>query len=128
VEYIDGGSLESLIQELRLGKKTISLKQKLAILMDVANGINYLHTLQPKKCIHRDLKSANILLTNSGVAKLCDFGLSKMFSEEVKTNLTCNIGTIFYIPNVSYCLNMIVTSITGNVIQSTTGFTVWYFN
>ena len=40
--------------------------------MDVALGINYLHT---RKMMHRDLKSPNVLLSEEGVAKIADVGM-----------------------------------------------------
>ncbi|KAG2387484.1 hypothetical protein C9374_001816 [Naegleria lovaniensis] len=99
VEYLDGGSLEALISELRTGKRKCTVLQKIKYLIDIANGILYLHTLSPNAIIHRDLKPANILLSSSGVCKVCDFGQSRMFSKETKNAMTSHIGTFFYMAN-----------------------------
>lgn len=43
----------------------------------VACGMNYLHGHQPSPILHRDLKSANLLLDDSFNVKICDFGLAR---------------------------------------------------
>ena len=101
MEYLEEGSLDSLIQEWKMGRKKCKLDQKLKYMIDIANGMSYLHNLQPHPIIHRDLKPANILLNSSGQCKVCDFGMSRICSNKTATNLTCNIGTFFYMPNVS---------------------------
>ncbi|EFC36133.1 predicted protein [Naegleria gruberi] len=52
VEYINHGSLDRLIYNSRIGVSTLNLKRKLDILISVANGMKYLHTLNPP-IIHR---------------------------------------------------------------------------
>jgi serine/threonine protein kinase len=46
------------------------------IIKGICNGLQYLHVKM--KIIHRDLKPANILIDNAMVAKITDFGLSRM--------------------------------------------------
>ena len=46
------------------------------IAIDVALGLNYLHSRRPA-WMHRDLKSPNVLLTREGVAKIGDVGLMR---------------------------------------------------
>ena len=50
---------------------------KISIMKDILKGIAYIHNRRPYSLIHRDIKPTNILLTNSKVAKITDFGLSK---------------------------------------------------
>jgi serine/threonine protein kinase len=45
--------------------------------IDVGSAMEYLHALSPA-IIHRDLKSHNILRSQNGVYKVCDFGLVKV--------------------------------------------------
>jgi len=63
-------SLEAIIYNLEKGNMLMDLQTKIQILVDVAQGIEYLHTMNPKQIIHRDLKPANILQDKDGRCKL----------------------------------------------------------
>jgi serine/threonine protein kinase len=56
MEYLENGSLEDL---LKRNKRPLTIRDAVQIALDVAEGLNYLHT---QKIIHRDLKSANVLV------------------------------------------------------------------
>lgn len=58
--------------------QNLNKKQKIAIACDILKGLNYMHTRKPDTLIHRDIKPSNIMLTNSRIAKIVDFGLSKL--------------------------------------------------
>jgi len=59
------------------------------IALEVALGMHYLHSLNPP-LVHRDLKSANILIDKNWHAKITDFGISRQL---VPTTMTHRVGT-----------------------------------
>ena len=80
----------------------LSLNAKVSILHDIARGLAYLHNHKPA-VIHRDLSAKNILLSSDRVAKISDFGNSRIIdidpacSSEFKST-TRVPGTIIYMP------------------------------
>jgi serine/threonine protein kinase len=62
-------------------KHTLSISQVKCLLYQMLKGINFLHQ---SNIIHRDLKAANLLITNEGVLKIADFGLARFFKTHNK--------------------------------------------
>eukprot|EP00644_Phytophthora_capsici_P002566 jgi/Phyca11/106047/e_gw1.11.167.1 len=86
-EYLVGGDLRELLNHF-LDNHTRPRgfdHDKVKIAMDIANGLAYLHSMEPS-ILHRDLKSRNILLTSQLNAKLTDFGVSRERSDDLMTN------------------------------------------
>ncbi|KAL6526309.1 Calcium/calmodulin-regulated receptor-like kinase 2 [Orobanche minor] len=95
-EYMSNGSLENLLYNDE--EQVLSWQDRLQIAVDISHGIEYLHDGAVPPVVHRDLKSANILLDNSMRAKVADFGLSK---EQVFDGHTSGLkGTYGYIDPV----------------------------
>jgi interleukin-1 receptor-associated kinase 4 len=77
-EFMAGGTLmEALASDAEV---VLQWSKRLSIMLGVIRGIHYLHTALEKPLIHRDIKSANILLSGSHQPKIGDFGLAKSFS------------------------------------------------
>lgn len=60
------------------------------VMMDVARGLTYLHS---KRVVHFDLKSANILLSRTGTAKLADVGMARALNKSYLSMVSSGLGT-----------------------------------
>ncbi|GAB2289172.1 hypothetical protein Dimus_023475 [Dionaea muscipula] len=78
-EYVPNGTLRQHLDG-ELGR-TLDFNQRLEVAIDIAHGLTYLHLYGDKQIIHRDVKSSNILLTESLRAKVADFGFAKVGPE-----------------------------------------------
>ncbi|CDF87281.1 BN860_02850g1_1 [Zygosaccharomyces bailii CLIB 213] len=68
IEYCAGGSLRTLLRPGKIDEKYIGI-----IMREVLIALKYIHK---DNVIHRDIKAANVLITNEGHVKLCDFGVA----------------------------------------------------
>ncbi|PTQ35465.1 hypothetical protein MARPO_0071s0076 [Marchantia polymorpha] len=80
-EFVPRGSLFRILHRSGQG---LSWNRRLAMALDIALGMNYLHNRSPP-ILHRDLKSSNLLVTEHWRVKVGDFGLSRLKSSRYLT-------------------------------------------
>ena len=85
---IDDETLQGRLQKSSF-KSGLTLKKKCKLLLDAANGLNY---LKSKNIIHSDVKVSNCLVTNDWTLKISDFGIARLFNNKQKKHTKC--GTV----------------------------------
>jgi serine/threonine protein kinase len=72
----------------------LSLAESLRVVRDVAGA---LEALNAQGIVHRDVKPANVILSENGAAALTDFGLARGIAETVLTKTGVTVGTVDYL-------------------------------
>jgi len=88
MEYLGGNSLKEKIQS-----GPLPVDEAVNIVIQIAEGLCNAHE---KGIIHRDIKSANIMVTNEGQARIMDFGLAKLIGRVELTKTGSTMGTLAY--------------------------------
>ncbi|THU63877.1 hypothetical protein C4D60_Mb01t20480 [Musa balbisiana] len=96
-EYLENGSLDRAL----LGSNSDAVKLnwyiRSAICTSIARGLMYLHEELQPPVVHRDIKASNILLDRNFLPKIGDFGVAKLFPDDITHISTRVAGTTGYL-------------------------------
>jgi hypothetical protein len=101
MEYIPGEDVAAIINKLTERKLKIPVQIALRIMLDLAGGLEYAHTLseggKALSIIHRDISPSNIMVSYQGAVKLLDFGIAKAASRLSETRSGGLKGKLAYL-------------------------------
>ncbi|CAN8321488.1 unnamed protein product [Cochlearia groenlandica] len=104
-EFMANGDLKEILSGKR-GTSVLRWGTRLKIAVEAAQGLEYLHKGCTPPIVHRDVKTANILLDENFQAKIADFGLSRSFANEGETHVSTVVaGTLGYLDPEYYRTN-----------------------
>ena len=94
----------SVYSDVPTGKRVLTEEKALKYFRELILGLDYLHNYA--KVIHRDIKPENLLIDESDVLKISDFGVS-LIMEDDSDELKNNAGTKLFLPPESFDGNFI---------------------
>ncbi len=93
MSLVQGKSLKEILETTTQTEALLPHEQVLSIMTDLCNALGYAHD---KGMIHRDVKPANVILTDEGKAILTDFGIARMTQGTQFTQEGTTVGTPAY--------------------------------
>src|SRR5690606_35478562 len=101
MEYVDGVDLERLLASARSAQRLVPIDVGLGIVCRICDGLNAAHKAlapdgTPLNIVHRDVKSANVLVSRQGGVKVVDFGIAKATQQAHQTIAGETKGTPSY--------------------------------
>ncbi|KAG6430480.1 hypothetical protein SASPL_108549 [Salvia splendens] len=102
-DYMENNSLAQTFLGTEQKRARFSWELRKGVALGVARGLWYLHEQVNPHIIHRDIKASNILVDADFTPKLADFGLAKLFTDNVSYISTRVAGTLGYLsPEYAY--------------------------
>ena len=103
MEFVNGETLGRFRRAVVRTDGTFSTPLALAIARDLANALEYAHTLTnldgvPLELVHRDVSPSNVLVSFDGMVKLLDFGVAKVATKLQMTGAGVIKGKFSYMP------------------------------
>jgi hypothetical protein len=101
MEYVEGRNLRSVLNDARRTSRPLPVPLALHIASRLANALDYAHRKrdfdgQELELVHRDVSPQNVLMSDEGDIKLCDFGISKAVAKVSQTESGALKGKIQY--------------------------------
>ena len=91
MEYIEGKTLKQLIKK----RGVLSLPEVIDIMIQLLDALAHAHD---SYIIHRDIKPQNIMITESGLVKITDFGIAMALNSAELTQTNSVMGSVHYLP------------------------------
>jgi serine/threonine-protein kinase len=103
LDYVDGASLEELLDRSLLKQRPLPVPITLRIALDVLAGLQAVHEAsdaqgKPLNVLHRDVSLQNVLIGRDGVARLLDFGIARSDLGGATTDQHYIVGKLPYLP------------------------------
>ncbi|KAK2980322.1 hypothetical protein RJ640_023737 [Escallonia rubra] len=118
LEYMPNGNLENWLYTQDC---FLDIDQRIGIMIDVAAALEYLHDGCSSPVVHCDLKPSNILLDEDMVARVSDFGIAKLLTEDRPMTQTKTLGTIGYMAPGTLCLMIFLQQLVRYMLSSKYG-------
>ncbi|KAL9234075.1 hypothetical protein vseg_008987 [Gypsophila vaccaria] len=96
-EYLPNNSLDRALLGYTSDRSILNWERRSAICLGTAKGLAFLHEELVPPIVHRDIKASNILLDTNFLPKIGDFGLAKLFPEDITHISTRIAGTMGYL-------------------------------